>query len=65
MKIVATENGPVVVPTGGSYVVDGEEKTGSRVALCRCGASDRKPFCSGAHAKVGFTAPAAEIELEG
>jgi CDGSH-type Zn-finger protein len=24
-------------------------------ALCRCGASNNKPFCVGAHAKIGFT----------
>ena len=26
------------------------------VALCRCGASTKKPFCDGAHSKVGLQA---------
>jgi CDGSH-type Zn-finger protein len=25
-----------------------------RIALCRCGKSDNKPFCDGAHARAGF-----------
>lgn len=27
---------------------------GKQVALCRCGASNNKPFCDGQHKKVGF-----------
>ncbi len=28
---------------------------GSPVHLCRCGRSERKPFCDGSHARTGWT----------
>jgi CDGSH-type Zn-finger protein len=39
--------------------LDGEEINPRRktVALCRCGASRRKPFCDGTHKLIGFRAP--------
>ncbi|MEM7473340.1 MAG: (4Fe-4S)-binding protein, partial [Pseudomonadota bacterium] len=55
-KITPAENGPLIVETPpnltGSVVADLSEKP--KAALCRCGASDNKPFCDGAHAKIGF-----------
>jgi CDGSH-type Zn-finger protein len=31
--------------------------------LCRCGHSETKPICDGAHRRVGFQAPAAETTV--
>jgi CDGSH-type Zn-finger protein len=42
--------------SGSIYDSRGEEITsGEKVALCRCGGSDNKPFCDGTHAKIGFS----------
>jgi len=47
--------GPVTVldAAGNTFPID---KTKSAVALCRCGASGRKPFCDGSHNTCGFRA---------
>jgi len=37
----------------------------TRVAFCRCGASENKPLCDGAHAKAGFRDPGELPSSEG
>jgi CDGSH-type Zn-finger protein len=58
-------NGPYVIDSNDVRVVDwnGVEYVVERwpVALCRCGASTKKPFCDGTHSKVGFAAAEAAI----
>jgi len=50
------KNGPAIL--AGTYTVESEtmeSKTSDKgVALCRCGASDTKPFCDGSHKDEGF-----------
>ena len=66
VKISIRPNGP--------YLVEGEVELvdvngtkvdtscrGPRFALCRCGASVTKPFCDGAHSKIGFQAAEAAV----
>jgi len=57
---------PVVITPrpNGAYRVDGLEElrgtggerleTRAKLALCRCGHSETKPFCDGTHKRVGF-----------
>jgi CDGSH-type Zn-finger protein len=53
-------NGPYVIESDDVRVIDwnGQEYPVDRrpIALCRCGASTRKPFCDGTHSKIGFAA---------
>ena len=58
----------ITVRASGPYLVEGDDVTfvdwnGAAyhverrpVALCRCGASAKRPFCDGTHAKVRFSA---------
>jgi CDGSH-type Zn-finger protein len=58
-------NGPYVVEGDDVRIVDwdGREYAVERrpAALCRCGASTRKPFCDGTHSKIGFQAADAAV----
>ena len=57
-KITVRPNGPLVVDSDDVSVVDitGQpfEVTKRPFGLCRCGASQKKPFCDGTHNKIGF-----------
>jgi len=63
--IEVTKDGPYRI-TGSITMLDADGKPAARAqgsslehyALCRCGQSQNKPFCSGMHWYVGFTDPA-------
>jgi 3-phenylpropionate/trans-cinnamate dioxygenase ferredoxin subunit len=59
------QNGPYLVEGDDVTVVDwnGVAYTPSKrpFALCRCGASTKKPFCDGTHSRVGFQAAEAAV----
>jgi CDGSH-type Zn-finger protein/uncharacterized Fe-S cluster protein YjdI len=59
LEITPTANGPLKVK-GSLEICAGLGRTLNRVSetsLCRCGASNAKPYCDGSHKRVGFTAP--------
>ena len=63
-KIQAAPNGPYLVHNSPPLKNSKNGDLGTRevTALCRCGKSDNKPYCDGAHAKVGFSS---EREADG
>lgn len=59
LEINIFDNGPIKIGgapfvikdmNGNAYDLNGRES----IALCRCGASAKKPFCDGAHRAAGF-----------
>lgn len=56
-EITPRPNGPLIV-TGDFKIVDSDGNEfpveNQRAALCRCGGSTNKPFCSGTHRELGF-----------
>lgn len=56
--ITTSRNGPYMV-TGQITITDYDNTSvpvppATAVALCRCGQSNNKPFCDGAHTAAGF-----------
>lgn len=63
VKIKVMKSGPLRVE-GSVELIDSDGsplQTPPAFALCRCGASTRKPFCDGTHSKIGFDAAAAAV----
>ncbi len=56
IRLTALPNGPLLFEGRLSVRgADGRQVNVEKGAFCRCGASDNKPFCDGAHSRVGFT----------
>lgn len=56
LKIRVIDDGPLAL-NGNVTISNGSGRkswVGNRAFLCRCGASDNKPFCDGSHKKAGF-----------
>lgn len=56
-RVQILRNGPALIT--GNFIIRDPEKKKIKIehevaALCRCGASKKKPFCDGSHQKAGF-----------
>ncbi len=50
------DNGPILLDGPAQIKYKGETlvNDSKKIALCRCGASQNKPYCDGAHSKIDF-----------
>lgn len=55
LKIKVIPNAPLLVEgTVELILADGTYVIKENPHLCRCGASENKPYCNGSHRKIGF-----------
>ncbi|WP_117238098.1 CDGSH iron-sulfur domain-containing protein [Thermus sediminis] len=67
MRLEFLENGPIRLEGKGFRLRIGDREEvleRPRVFLCRCGGSANKPFCDGAHKRLGFQAEGGVLEVE-
>lgn len=66
VEVTIMKNGPYKVKGPISLLDDQgnpvEVAEGRTIALCRCGASTKKPFCDGTHSRIGFIGAEAAVE---
>ncbi len=62
MKIIAMEDGALMIETTEALIDERGRKLSSPFYLCRCGASRAKPYCDGSHRALGFKADGHRIE---
>lgn len=58
LRVTLQTDGPILLD--GPFVIKQANGrigfSGSKAALCRCGASENPPFCDGTHKEIGYTA---------
>lgn len=69
LEIVVFDNGPLKISGAPLVLKDGSGKPydlagRDSIALCRCGASAKKPFCDGGHRASGFQSKCEALTLE-
>ena len=66
-KVTIFNNGPIRIEGDFTIVDAAGNEFGlagrTAIGLCRCGLSENKPFCDGAHAKGGFSSVCEAREL--
>jgi len=62
-RIEVRANGPLFVRGAVQIAAPQGSIRDTRAALCRCGASQNKPYCDGSHRQIGFEAAGGE-EME-
>lgn len=67
-KIIVFNNGSIRVE-GDFELLDQDGKAfglagRTRIGLCRCGTSAKKPFCDGSHKSCGFESVVVAIDME-
>jgi CDGSH-type Zn-finger protein len=54
-EITVISHGPIKI--SGNFIVTGSDQqiieTEGDIFLCRCGGSEKKPFCDGTHRRIG------------